>query len=271
MAKLVVNSESLVSVADAIREKGGTSESLTFPQGFVDAVGAIESGGTDEIENIIDKSGVLGTIDGTVTVTEKVEQLIDLAAIRGLVNECLTAHAGDLKCFFSKTSIADLSVFDFSTTGNFKELFKQCNSLRVAELDTRYGKEFARVFVKCTNLEMVILTSTSNGSDFDTAFGYCTKLRKISTLDLSSATNLIYIFYNCSALEEISFVAETIKQSISFVHSPKLTPESVQSIVDGLADLTGGTAQTLTLNADVKAKLTETQLATITGKNWNLA
>ena len=35
----------LASVADAIRTKGGTSESLTFPQGFVDAVGAIESGG----------------------------------------------------------------------------------------------------------------------------------------------------------------------------------------------------------------------------------
>lgn len=43
--KLVVDKESLVSVADAIREKGGTSESLEFPQGFVDAVGAIESGG----------------------------------------------------------------------------------------------------------------------------------------------------------------------------------------------------------------------------------
>ena len=43
--KLVVNSDSLVSVADAIREKGGTNASLEFPQGFVDAVGAIESGG----------------------------------------------------------------------------------------------------------------------------------------------------------------------------------------------------------------------------------
>lgn len=44
--KLVVDKESLVSVADAIREKGGTSESLEFPQGFVDGINAIESGGT---------------------------------------------------------------------------------------------------------------------------------------------------------------------------------------------------------------------------------
>ena len=37
----------LTSVADAIRTKGGTSAQLAFPQGFVDAVEAIEAGGGD--------------------------------------------------------------------------------------------------------------------------------------------------------------------------------------------------------------------------------
>lgn len=50
--KLVVDKESLVSVADAIREKGGTTESLEFPQGFVEAVGAIESGGGGTEESV---------------------------------------------------------------------------------------------------------------------------------------------------------------------------------------------------------------------------
>lgn len=35
----------LTSVADAIRAKGGTSASLAFPAGFVDAIGDIETGG----------------------------------------------------------------------------------------------------------------------------------------------------------------------------------------------------------------------------------
>lgn len=35
----------LTSVADAIREKGGTSESLAFPAGFVSAIGDISGGG----------------------------------------------------------------------------------------------------------------------------------------------------------------------------------------------------------------------------------
>lgn len=35
----------LTSVADAIRQKGGTSAALSFPQGFVDAIGEISGGG----------------------------------------------------------------------------------------------------------------------------------------------------------------------------------------------------------------------------------
>lgn len=51
--KLVVDKESLVSVADAIREKGGTSESLEFPNGFVDGINAIESGGGTEVKGLV--------------------------------------------------------------------------------------------------------------------------------------------------------------------------------------------------------------------------
>lgn len=40
-----VKQSSLTAVADAIREKGGTSESLSFPNGFVNAVGALSGGG----------------------------------------------------------------------------------------------------------------------------------------------------------------------------------------------------------------------------------
>ena len=41
---MLVKSESLTSVADAIREKGGTSEQLVFPAGFEAAIMAIQSG-----------------------------------------------------------------------------------------------------------------------------------------------------------------------------------------------------------------------------------
>lgn len=45
MSKYVVDSADLVSVAEAIRTKGKTSEQLVFPSGFVSAVEAITTGG----------------------------------------------------------------------------------------------------------------------------------------------------------------------------------------------------------------------------------
>lgn len=41
----LVNSVDLTAVADAIRAKGGTTEALEFPSGFVSAVQAIQAGG----------------------------------------------------------------------------------------------------------------------------------------------------------------------------------------------------------------------------------
>jgi hypothetical protein len=40
-------STELTSVADAIRSKGNTSESLEYPDGFVEAIEAIEGGGVE--------------------------------------------------------------------------------------------------------------------------------------------------------------------------------------------------------------------------------
>ena len=45
MAYRKVNDTSLASVADAIRSKGGTSDALVFPDGFVSAISAIQTGG----------------------------------------------------------------------------------------------------------------------------------------------------------------------------------------------------------------------------------
>lgn len=45
MTKLIVDSEDLIDVADTIRTKGGTSETLEWPDDFVDAIGEISGSG----------------------------------------------------------------------------------------------------------------------------------------------------------------------------------------------------------------------------------
>lgn len=47
MANYIVSDTDMTSVANAIRTKGGTSASLTFPNGFVTAIGNISGGGGD--------------------------------------------------------------------------------------------------------------------------------------------------------------------------------------------------------------------------------
>lgn len=47
MAEYLVQGESITAVADAIREKGGTTDPLSFPAGMAAAVRGIPSGGTD--------------------------------------------------------------------------------------------------------------------------------------------------------------------------------------------------------------------------------
>lgn len=47
MSEYLVQGESLTAVADAIREKGGTTAPLSFPAGMAKAVRGIPSGGTD--------------------------------------------------------------------------------------------------------------------------------------------------------------------------------------------------------------------------------
>lgn len=47
MSEYLVQGESITAVADAIREKGGTTAPLSFPEGMAKAVKNIPSGGTD--------------------------------------------------------------------------------------------------------------------------------------------------------------------------------------------------------------------------------
>lgn len=114
---------------------------------------------------------------------------------------------------------------------------------------------------------------TSNVISFRQMFNYAGRLTTIdgTPLDFSNSTNNTNMFKGCSKLAYIRIVPDTIKSSADFSGSSSWDDESLQSIIDGLADLTGGTAQTITWHADVKEKLTDEQKATITGKNWTIA
>lgn len=75
-------------------------------------------------------------------------------------------------------------------------------------------------------------------------------------------------FNGCTSLIEVRFRPESIKQNLAFRQSYQLSDESIQSILDGLANVTE--TRTLTLHSEVYAKLTEEQKQSATDKGWTI-
>lgn len=73
MSNYIVDGSDLTSIASAIRTKGGTSAQLTFPGGFVDAVGAIPTGGVTPTGTKQISISASGTITEDVTNYASVE------------------------------------------------------------------------------------------------------------------------------------------------------------------------------------------------------
>ena len=151
-------------------------------------------------------------------------------------------------------------------------MFRQCyitDSEKIKQID----------FSKCTNIsfcfhtlnceELGVIDLSSINGNVQYMCYYCSA-KKIEKIIIHNGVNLNgTCFQYCRNLESITFEGE-IAYSLSLSNSSLLNDASVQNIIDCLADLTGKTAQTLTLHADVGAKLTDTQKAAITAKNWTL-
>lgn len=111
-------------------------------------------------------------------------------------------------------------------------------------------------------------------SDAYMAFNGCTQLEEIVGVlePQAGVTKNIYTnaFGSCYKLRKIRFAKNSILNDLVLSNSADLSAESIQSIIDGLADLTGATAQKVIFHKDVGAKLTDEQKVAISAKNWTL-
>ena len=115
---------------------------------------------------------------------------------------------------------------------------------------------------------LIDVTNLTGSAALTNTFANASSLVTIRELKVQAANTYPGTFNGCNSLKNIT-ITGTIGNDISFVNSP-LTPESVQSIIDALADLTGQTQKTLTLKSTVLAALTDAQKDTIASKNWKV-
>jgi hypothetical protein len=254
MSKLFVEDTSLFAIGDAIREKTGKEDLLTLEQ-MPEEIRGISGGSSedsyydafwDAYQENGERVSYYGAFSGTGWNDETFNPKYKIAPVKSIENMFLV----------SKVTKIPKGTLDWSKVAG----------------GGMYGTNSFNASTYLTIIEDDI--DISNISRMNNAFIQCMSLETLSIYrDETSrfATVWTNAFGSCSALKNITFSLNAICASISFKDSPLLTDASIQSIIGGLKDLTGATTQTLTFHADVKAKLTDTQIATITNKNWTLA
>ena len=233
----------LTIVADAIRSKGGTSEKLPFPQGMASAIEAISSGGSGD--NLAYATVVQFNDLNLFENDSVVLHLDNIKSLDNVLNQTVANTTVKILEIYCNNKITNMNAMCPAYLPNAENALKKI----ILYVDTSQCINFNGIVWKQVNLEEITGTP----------------------LDFTSATSCSLIFNNCDNLKEVRFKPNTISCNAPFNGSANFTNETIESIINGLVDLSGLTSKTLTLHTNVKAKLTETQLAIITGKNWTLA
>lgn len=88
------------------------------------------------------------------------------------------------------------------------------------------------------------------------------------------ANNLQYaeknLLGNMAQLRRVQLGEKCLTGDQTLAKSNLLTDESIQNIIDALAELTGEETYKISFHTDVLAKLTKEQIAQITAKNWTV-
>lgn len=86
MANYIATTEELTAVADAIRAKGGTSELLVFPDGFVSAIDDIQAGGGNASTFVVSARAYFPTVR-KAQVNNVITIPVTTSAIGGIKND----------------------------------------------------------------------------------------------------------------------------------------------------------------------------------------
>lgn len=239
----------LSAIGNAIREKTGKTDLLTLDQ-MPQEISSIETGGED---SYYDEFWDTYQQNGERTDYEY----------------AFTGRGWNERNFYPKYDIKpiDTAYYMFSRFPieiDLEQKLKECGVV----LDTKNCKNLNRTFWYC-EIETIPTIDCSSVKLLDRTFSYC-KIKTIKKIIYNKDIVDTYAFWECFDLTNITIEGE-IGKNLDLSYPKLLTIESVDSIINALIDLTGNTTQTLKLNADVKAKLTETQIASITSKNWTLA
>lgn len=195
MAKYLVQDTELTSVADAIRARGGTSEQLAFPGGFVSAVEGIQAGGVNLFQYATSLEGTFNNATGMTEIS------------------VVAPNADSIRTAFQNSAFSKIALLVTSVCTNAETAFTGAKAAEIdlMESDTSHITNFRFCFWKAENLVQIL-----------------------GRLDLSAATSVSHMFTTANVLRSVAFVEDTIPLNIAFDYCPELTNDSIVSIANGL-------------------------------------
>ena len=201
MAKVLVNETNLTNIANAIREKNGTTDTYK-PSEMATAISNIQAGGGSENELVITNAAYL-FYGGA-----RKDQL------QGLVDLCkgVTSCSNMFRGVYLKDGDVDLSKFDTSQCTDMTAMFHANSYITKLSLT---GFDVSKV------------------KDMTQTFYYCNRLTELdlSTWETSSLTTIKEIFYVCSALTKLDIRNFDFTKVTSYSKAFTSVPDTCEIIV----------------------------------------
>ena len=221
----------LTDVANAIREKKGTTDTI-LASNFDTEIASIESG-VDINEYLSD------------TITNGSDSLGGWIKTVKKMRSPLTVKGTDAQYMFNRYPLNELPQLDTSNVTNMSYMFYNCYYLTtIPQLNTSNVTNMSRMFYSCYGLTTIPQLDTSNVTNMSYMFNSCYYLTAIPQLDTSNVTNMSRMFYSCYGLTTIPQLdtSNVTNMSDMFNSCNKLTtiPQLNTSNVANMSDMFSG-------------------------------
>ena len=265
----------LTDVADAIREKKGTTD--VIPANTFD----------EEIKNLPSGGGDVSEYFETTITNSTYKYFVTNYLVKKIPTITIDSNVTNLNNSFYDARVSELKITgDTSNVTNMSGMFYNCNNLTtIPQLDTSNVTNMSSMFSYCYKLTTIPRLDTSNVTDMSSMFSYCNKLTTIPQLDTSNVNSISNTFQYASALSDFGGL-KNIGQAFSTTQSANyssykldlskatnLTHESLMNVINNLYDIAtaGVQAQQLVLGSDNLAKITDEEKAIAQNKGWSLS
>ena len=274
----------LTDVADAIREKKGTTDTI-LASNFDTEIASIESGVdiNEYLSDTITKGD--SSLGGWTKTIIKLRSPLTIEGTdatymfyRCLLNELPqidTSSVTNMSNMFSGCiNLATIPQLDTSSVTNMSNMFYGCGSLTtIPQLDTSSVTNMSDMFCNCTSLATIPQIDTSSVINMNNMFSNCIHLTTIPQLNTSNVTNMSYMFSDCARLATIPQLDGGKLTSVAYTFNNCKSLENFNGIINlGQAYLTTQSANysNYRLILSSSTKLTEQSIINILNNLYDI-